>query len=258
MDLKNVRKNVISLLLFTVVSTISAALWAQTPAVDPAAVNILHRMTSYVGSLEKFSLHTENTLEEVFDSGQRIDFDIAANMVVKRPNKLFTERVGEETGQAFYYDGETLSMVVESPSEAIYASLPAPGTIEELIDYARESLGIVLPVSDLVYRNAQSILMKGVTSAMYMGETQIGDMNCSHLAFRRPDIDFQVWVSTGDQPLPCKYVVTDTSTPALVSIVTVMSHWQLTPAAADEAFLYVPTEGAKSTVFLPLESGSDR
>jgi len=254
MDIKNVRKSVMLALLFTMVSTFSVASWAQSTAVDPYAVYTLHKMTAYVGGLEKFSLHTENTLEEVFDSGQRIDFDISANMIVKRPNKLYSERVGEETGQAFFYDGATLTMLVESPSEVIYASLPAPGTIEELIDYARESLGIVLPVSDLVYRNAQSILMDGVTSAMYMGETQIGEMTCSHLAFRRADIDFQVWVSTGEQPLPCKYVVTDTSTPALVSIVTVMSDWHVTPTAADNAFLYVPSEEAKPTVFLPLEN----
>jgi len=86
MDIKSVKKSVMLALLFIMVSTFSVASLAQSAAVDPAAVYMLQKMTAYMSGLEKFSLHTENTLEEVFDSGQRIDFDISANMVVKRPN----------------------------------------------------------------------------------------------------------------------------------------------------------------------------
>ncbi len=259
MDIKSLRKTALLALAAISLSVISVTAWAQAqnPAIDPIAVQTLQRMTTFMAGLEKFSVHTENTLEETLANGQRIDLDISASMLVRRPNKLLAERVGEETGQIFYYDGDALTMFIETPSEAVYASLPAPGTIEEMVDLAREELGIVLPVSDLVYRNAQSILMKGVTSAVVVGETVIGDMFCTHLAFRRPDMDFQVWVADGTAPLPCKYVVTDTSTAVPLSIVSVMSNWNLSPAAADTVFKYTPTEEATETKFLPLESGSD-
>jgi len=65
-----------------------------------------------------------------------------------------------------------------------------------------------------------------------------------------------VWVTEGDRPLPCKYVVTDTSTPALVSTVTVMSNWNLAPKAPDTAFKFVPPEGAQAISFMPLEETS--
>ena len=259
MDMKNSRKIALLALGAITVSVFSAMAWAQAPAVDPAAVHTLQKMTVYMAGLEKFSVHTQNTLEETFDTGQRIDIDMSANIVVRRPDKLHAERVGEVAEQqSFYYDGQTLTMHVRTRADTVYATMPAPGTIEELIDFSRENLGIILPVSDLVYRNAQSILMDGVTSAMVVGEARIGEMTCSHLAFRRPDVDFQVWVSTGDLPLPCKYVVTDISTPAMVSIVTVMSDWNPAPAAPDSEFQYMPPENAKPVEFLPLESGSDR
>jgi hypothetical protein len=59
---------------------------AQTPAVDSAAVQILKHFIDYLGTLNKFSLHTENTLEDLLKSGSRIDFNISANVIVSRPN----------------------------------------------------------------------------------------------------------------------------------------------------------------------------
>ena len=61
-------------------------------------------------------------------------------MIVSRPNKLHAERKGDLIDQTFYYDGKTLTLY--NPSDKVYATEPAPGTIEELLDYARESLGL--------------------------------------------------------------------------------------------------------------------
>jgi hypothetical protein len=59
---------------------------AKTPTLDPAATKILKHLTDYIVSLKKFSLHTENTLEDLLESGSRIDFNISANVIVSRPN----------------------------------------------------------------------------------------------------------------------------------------------------------------------------
>jgi len=229
---------------------------AQEPWVDPAAVETLRSMTDYLGELPGFSVHTESTLEDLLDSGQRVDFDVAANVVVRRPNQLRAERSGEAIDQVFYYDGDKLTLY--NPSDGVYATQPAPETIEGLFDYTRESLGLVIPVSDLVYRNAFAILMEHVTSATVVGKAMIGGVTCVHLAFRRADAaDFQVWVADGDRPLPCKYVFTDTSTPGHVSTVTVMSKWDVNPEAGADQFEFVPPAGAKSISFLPLDETGD-
>jgi hypothetical protein len=242
------------LTVLVLAATVSTEARAQAPAVDPTAVETLRRMTDYLSGLEQFSVHTESTLEDQLDSGQRVDFDVAANALVRRPNKLRAARVGELINQVLYYDGESLTLY--DPSEGVYATQPAPGTIEEMLDYTRETLGFTIPASDLVYRNAFAILMQDVTSGAVVGKATIEGVVCHHLAFRRPDADFQVWVADGEQPLPCKYVVTDTSTPALISTVTVMSDWNVDPAAPDSEFKFVPPKGAKSIMFMPLDETS--
>ena len=248
----NFRLSTVSFALgvLTLAATVSMDVRAQTPAVDPAATQILKRMTDYLGGLQKFSVHTQNTLEDELDSGHRVDFDVSASVIVSRPNKLFAERKGDLIDQIFYYDGKTLTLY--NPSDKVYATESAPGTIEEMLDFARESLGLVVPVADLVYRNAFPLLMQDVTLAVVVGKAVIGGVKCDHLLFSRPGVDFQVWVADAGQPLPCKYVVTDTGTPAGLSVTTIMSDWNVAPTVSDARFTFVPPPGTKQITFLPL------
>jgi hypothetical protein len=226
--------------------------------VDPEAVKLLRRMTDYLGSLKQFSVHTQTTIEDVLDSGHRVDFDVSANMIISRPNKLRAERKGDLIDQIFSYNGKTLTLY--SPADKVYATEPAPGTIEELLDFARESLGPTVPVADLVYRNAFPLLMQDVTFAAVVGKAVIGGVKCDHVLFSRPGVDFQVWVAAAGQPLACKYAVTDTGTPARLSVTTVIGDWNVAPAEADAQFTFVPPQGTKPVTFMPLEtsSGSSR
>jgi hypothetical protein len=224
---------------------------AQAPAVDPAATKILKRMTDYLGSLKQFSVHTQNDVEDMLDSGHRVDYEVSASVVISRPNKLRAERKGDLTDQIFYYNGKTLTLY--NPGDRVYATDPAPGTIQDTLTYAREKLGLVVPVADLVYPNAYPLLMEGVTLATMVDKSMIGGVRCDHLIFSRPGVDFQVWVADAGKPLPYKYVVTDTGTPALLSVSTVMSRWNVAPEVADARFTFVPPKGTKKIIFMPLK-----
>jgi hypothetical protein len=114
----------------------------------------------------------------------------------------------------------------------------------------------MIPAADLVYRNAFPLLMQDVTLAKVVGKAVIGGVKCDHLLFSRPGVDFQVWVDDSGPPLPYKYVVTDTTTPKLISITTVMSDWNVAPAVGDARFTFVPPQGVKAITFMPLETGS--
>jgi len=233
---------------------VSTEVLAQARAMDPAATQILQKMTAYLGSMKQFSVHTQNTLEDILDSGHRVDFDVSASVIIRRPNMLRAERRGDLIDQDFYYDGKTLTLY--NPADKVYATEPAPETIEGMLDFARESLGLMIPAADLVYRNAFPLLIQDVTFAAVVGKAVIGGVKCDHLLFSRPGVDFQVWVADAGRPLPYKYVVTDTGTPMLLSITTVMSDWNTAPAVDDARFSFEPPEGVKPINFMPLETSS--
>jgi hypothetical protein len=236
--------------VFTLSATVSTEVRAQAPAVDPAATKILKRMTDYVGSLKQFSLRTQGTFEDVLDSGHRVDFDVSSTVIVSRPNKIRAERKGELVDQVFYYDGKTVTLY--NPTNKVYATVPAPGTFEKLFRFMDESLGLFIPVSDLVYSNGFPLLMQDVTLAKVVGKAFIGGVKCDHLLFSRPGVDFQVWVADTGKPLPRKYVVTDRETAALLSVTAVMSDWNTAPAVADARFTFVPPKGTQAIDFMPV------
>jgi hypothetical protein len=228
----------------------------QPAAVDPGAVKVLRGMTDYLGGLRQFSVVALNMREDMLISDHRVDYEVTSQVIVSRPNKFKVERTGHLAGQIFYYDGTTVTLY--NPSDKVYASMPAPATIEEMLDFGRESLGLGYPISDLVYRNAFPLLMQDVTLALMIGKEAIGGVECEHLLFSRPGVDFQVWVPTSGVPLPRKYVVTDTGTPELLSITTLLTDWNVTPATVDSQFRFVPPSGTTAITFVKSSDGAKR
>ena len=228
----------------------------QSAGIDPGAVKVLRGMTDYLGGLKQFSVVALNMREDMLISDHRVDYEVTSKVIVSRPNKFKVERTGHLAGQIFYYDGTTVTLY--NPSDKVYASIPAPATIDEMLDFGRESLGLGYPISDLVYRNAFPLLMQDVTLALMIGKEVIGGVECEHLLFSRPGVDFQVWVPTSGAPLPRKYVVTDTGTPELLSITTLMTDWNAAPAAVDSQFRFVPPNGTQAITFVKSSDGSKR
>jgi hypothetical protein len=225
--------------------------YAQTPAVDPAALQKLERMTKFLDGMPQLSVKTFSTLEDIHASGHRVDHEVAANVIVKRPDKLVAMRVGGLLDQRLYYDGKTLTLY--NPSEKVYASEPAPPTVEKAIDFARETVGVLLPAADLMYRNAYPLLTQGLTLATVVGEAVIGGVKSDHLLFSRPGVDFQIWIAQGSQPWPQKYTVTDTASANLLSVTTRFSGWNSAPAAGDAKFAFEPPKGTQKIRFMSIE-----
>lgn len=223
---------------------------AQAAAgVDADAATILRRMTDYVGKLQRFSVDTSNTLEIVLTSGQKIQLTSASRNTVQRPNRLRSERVGDVISQSFYFDGRTFTIF--NPGDGYYATVPAPSTIDAMVDFARDSLDVIAPAGDLITMDAYDRLTAGATAGFVVGKSVIDGVRCDHLAFRSGVVDWQIWIADGDKPLPRKYVITSLDTPQAPQFEQVLSNWSLDPAVKPGFFDFVPPAGARAIQFLP-------
>ena len=243
---------------FTIAAlTLSAAVVTeargQSSAVDPDAAQILRRMTDYLGNLQRFSLDTQNTFEDVLESGQKIQYDLSTSVTVQRPNKVRAERNGDLVNQVVIYDGKTLT--VYNADKKYYAVAPAPDNIDDALHFARDALGIVPPSGDLIYRDAYDLLTANVTSGVVVGKSMIGGVKCDHLAFTGPAVDWQIWIADGGQPLPRKYVITTRDDPAQPQYMVLMSNWNVSPDLTDALFKFTPPQDAKKTDFIRLDTG---
>ena len=221
----------------------------QPAGIDPAATRLLKAATDFLAGQKQFSVETRNTLEVVLTSGQKIQFGNAARMSVQRPDRMRAERTGDLVHQEFVYDGRSLTL--HNPTEKVYATTAAPGTLEEMLDFARTSLDIVAPAGDLVYRNAYDILMTDVTQGFIVGKGIVEGVRCDHLAFRAPHVDWQIWVQEGAQPLPRKLVITTRDLENAPQFAVTVTKWNTKPNFGARTFSFTPPAGAKKVDFLP-------
>jgi len=245
----------LGLVTFLLLGLLPMQALAEVAGVAPQATEILRNAMDYLGQQNRFRVQTRNTIEAVLHSGQKLQFDHTAVLSVQRPNKLRAERHGDLFEQVFYYDGSTLSL--HNPDDKYYATLPAPGTLEEMLDFARESLDIVAPAADLIYADAYDLLMQEVTSGFVVGKSVVDGVRCDHLAFRGEQVDWQIWIQEGVQPLPRKMVITSRDVMNKPQFTVVMSQWDMAPMLFDRDFVFTPPAGAQGIEFLPLGGSTD-
>ena len=136
------------------------------------------------------------------------------------------------------------------PGGGTYATVAAPGTLEGMLDMARTQLDIVMPAGDLIYRNAYDILMADVTQGFVVGKSVVEGARCDHLAFRAPNVDWQIWIQEGPEPLPRKLVITSRDQAAAPQFSVVFTRWDLKPTSTPQTFVFEAPSGAKRVEFL--------
>jgi hypothetical protein len=226
------------------------AVSAQPAGIDPQAQKLLRTSMEYLAAQKRFTVDTRSTIEIVLTSGQKLQFGNTVSMAAQRPNKLWAKRYGDLVDQVFYYDGKTLTL--HNPGDKVYARMDAPGTIEQMLDFARTKLDIVAPAGDFVYRDAYDILMDGVTGGFVVGKGIVEGVRCDHLAFRAPHVDWQIWIQEGKQPLPRKIVITTRDVVNAPQFDVTMTKWNLAPKFDDSLFSFKPPKGVRKVDFLPL------
>jgi hypothetical protein len=209
----------------------------DAPPIDEESVKALGRMAASLRTLGTFSVVVDSTLEDVLESGQKIQFDHQLTIRAIRPTKLRMDLVSDRKERQIFYDGKTLT--VFSPKLGFFTTIDAPATIIETLKMAREKYGVVLPLTDLFTWGTDGAQEKDLTGAMFVGSDTIRGKSCEHYAFREPGLDWQVWIAKGEKALPCKMVITSTGDPAQPQYVAVMD-WNPSATLDQSVFAFAP------------------
>jgi hypothetical protein len=218
-------------------------------AIDPRADRVLRDMSSYLSSLKSFEVNSEATDELVLTNGSKIQVVTTNDIVVRRPNALTSRQVGPSGRMMAWYDGKDLSVYCKSLNT--YGTVPAPPTLDGMLDMARKKYGIEAPGSDLVYRNPYEVLTENAKSGQYLGLEDIDGVPSHHLAFQEGDVDWQIWVQQGPEPRPLRYVITSKTMNAQPEFTAHLTKWKTPASVPDAAFAFEPPAGAKRVEGLP-------
>lgn len=213
----------------------------NAPIRDPEAIAALERMGAYLRSQMTFSVSGDITTEDVLETGQSLLYTGAIDLVAQRPGHLRVNLDSSRKRRQYYYDGRTLT--IYSPRQGFYASMEAPPTIHEMLETAGNRLNLAIPLVDLFELGTNPELTNRITSAFLVGTEAVEDQTCTHYAFRQANVDWEMWIREGEQPLPCMYRITSLDDPARPDY-TVRLTWDLQPVITADTFNFVPPEGA--------------
>jgi hypothetical protein len=216
---------------------------AATPArVDPKADALLRAMSKELAGMKTFRCDTHYSTQVVTKEGQKLSVIGESNVAVARPNKMRSDRTGPRADLSMYYDGKTVT--VFEKNEKRYASVPAPPTLDKMIDFARDKYDLDAPAADLLYADPYAALMDDVVSGMYVGAEPIGNRTCHHLAYRNHETDWQIWIEDGEHPLPCRYEITSKQVTGQPAFAVTLSRCKEEPALPPDTFAFSPPNGA--------------
>ena len=241
---------------WAVMSLAATVLWSSPASADSAsAKQVLKSMSDYMASQKNLSARFDASLDVVTPAAEKIQFSSSGHMQMNRPDKLRVVRQGGYSDVELVYDGQTATIADRAYN--LYAQMKSPGTVDQLIDQLRSAHGIDMPGADLLLTRSYDELIRDVVEAKHIGVGIVDGQECNHLAFRNAETDWQIWIRTGDKPLPCKMIITSKSVTAAPEYAVQFHEWKSGGAADGAAFVYKPQPGAKQVAFSELTLSGD-
>jgi hypothetical protein len=223
-----------------------AAAQQAKEARDPKALAALDAMGAFLRNQKNLHVTGEMTTDDVIGQNQKVQYSGTVELMVRRPDGMRANINSDRKTEQVFYDGKKFT--VFQPKLGYYASFDAPPTLAGLVDVAEKRYGLDLPLVDLFAWGTERSRPQDIISATKVGTSVIEGTPTDHYAFHQADIDWQVWIQQGDQPLPRKLVITTTTEKSQPQY-SVVYKWDLAPKIQAQSFTFVAPPDAHRIEF---------
>jgi len=214
---------------------------------SPEARKLLKAMSDYLAAQKALSFSYDANLQVVTNTEQKLGLASSGTVILSRPDKVHTTRSGGFVESEALFDGKMLTLVGKNVNK--YTQVEMPGTVDQLIDELKDKHGLPLPAADLLMTNAYDELMQGVYDSKDLGSGVVNGHECDSLAFRKDDVDFQIWVAHGEQPFPCRLAITSREVKGAPEYTVQIRDWKSGDAVMLDDFSFKnPTNAEKIDV----------
>jgi len=222
---------------------------ATAAAQDPEAKAILMAMASFLAKTPAYSVTMRSGYDAIQTDGQRIEFGEQRRILLQRPDLVRVEvkRSDGDRGMVLF-DGKGIT--VFKADDNVYARVEKPGTVDSALVYLVRDLQLTMPMARMFHTGFPQEMEKLLTSSSYVEEDALFDVPTDHLAARSAEVDLQVWVAQGEQPLPRRVILTYKNAPGQPQFRADFTEWNLSPKVAADSFTFTPPAGAEQIPFL--------
>jgi len=217
-------------------------LTSPVQAEEQSARKILKAMTTYLASQTAITATYDSDIEVITPALQKIQFTNSGEVTIRRPDRLVAKRAGGYSHVEMIFDGATATILGRHNNT--YAQIKALGSIDDLIHRLRDEFGVSTPGADLLLAGAYDELIADATEIKHIGHGVIDGRECDHLAFRGGEVDWQLWIEIGPNPIPRKYVITSKSVAGSPQYTLRIKSLTTASPASSDAFTFKVPQGA--------------
>jgi hypothetical protein len=234
---------------------ITAVTDTNAPSPAQRALALLKPAADRLSAAKAFTFKTQSMVEVPSPVGQIINYFFTSEIAVQRPNKLASKKTGDGPAFDLYYDGKTFSGVDQKLG--LYAQMDAPPSLDELLPFAMDKTGIYFPSADMLYSDVYGNLTKDLTHAYWVEKSVVNGVQCDHLTFAAPGVEWQIWVGPEKDPLPRRLMVTMLNMDRQPRFMVTFSDWDFKSDLSAKRFEFKKPAGAKQIEFRPLMSNNN-
>ena len=227
--------------------------WAADPAptasaIDPEADRLLRAVCANLSATKAYSFKAE-VWEDAVVFGHKVSTTKTVETQVRRPDRVQVEIRSPKRSRGLWYDGQSLTLLDRRHN--LYGTVPVPETIDKVLDAANDKFGINFPLEDLLVNDPYASASEAIKGGVYFGKVTILGTPCQHIAFSTDEVDWQLWIQDGPNPLPRKLVITYKKEATAPQYTAIFSDWKLKSGIPNKTFVFTPSKGAAKIEILP-------
>jgi hypothetical protein len=197
---------------------------------------LLRQMSEKLSQAKQLSFKVDRNLDAALVEGRNIPENAQVEISVSRPGKFLVKSASQDNTRQLVFDGQNLTVYDETMK--LYATVPAPGTIDEVVAKVDEKYGFTPPLAEFILSDPYTALSPRIKSRVYKGKEIIGGVECHHLSLSGEVADSELWIGVADL-LPRKLVATFKDRDGSPQLQADFSDWNLAATLDDKLFTFV-------------------
>ena len=209
---------------------------------------ILEKACTFLKNNQSFSVEMDITYDNVLTTGEKVQYSAIQNVKVNKPDRLFSEYIGDERHTEFHYDGKKFT--IYTPPKNFYVSKETKTTLDETFSEIEAKYGVTIPLSNLFITDPCTRIFAEAKQIRFIGNNMVRGEKSYHLLLNGNDRNIQIWISQDQQPLLLKTIITYPELPGEPQYTAIFSDWKFDDKFSEDEFKFDVPEDASYIEFL--------
>ena len=196
---------------------------------------LMRKMSDTLAAAQGLSFSVAESHERVLRNGQKQPYSLKREVVVRRPDRLWSHTTGSDRDIKVTYDGNDITVV--GAGQKVYAKVKGAPTLDQTLDLIDQRYDLRVAVADFLYSSPYDSFAGADAQGGWAAKAVVEGRQCDEVVYATKTVDFRLAVSSAEPVLPCRLQITYKAEPGQPTSTLVFSNWNVKAQPADSQFV---------------------